>query len=97
MIAEYAATYGGLPSPDTPLPLFWALASRIPRFEARALLRSMQGVAAGAADVFGGHSMEADLARDRLMRLAYPLRRQGPRFALEQPARPAGGSNEKGT
>lgn len=44
----------------------------------------MQGVAAGAADLFAERSLAADLARDRLLRLAYPLKRREPRFALVQ-------------
>ncbi|HEX6940892.1 MAG TPA: hypothetical protein VF158_15855 [Longimicrobiales bacterium] len=88
LIAEYAATYGGPPAPDTPLPIFWALASRIPRFEARAILRTIRGVAAGAVEAFGETSFDATLARDELERLAYPTRRARPRFALEQPPAP---------
>lgn len=76
--------YGGPPAPDLPLPLFWALTRRIPRFESRALLRLIQGVSAGAGELFAEPSLEASFAKDRLRRIAYPLKRTEPRAALIQ-------------
>lgn len=67
-MAEYAATYGGLPDPGSPWPLFLALIDRVGRFEARARLRLLDSVAAGIGTAFTGESG----ARDQLHRLAFP-------------------------
>lgn len=64
--------------------LFWALVQRTPRFEARALLHLIDGVAEGAGSLFTEGSIESRLTKDKLRRIAYPLKRKGPRFAFEQ-------------
>lgn len=66
-----------------PWPKFWAYALRIPRFEARRSLELLDAVAAGAGSLFD-ESGKTQQGRDRLFRRAYPVKRQGPRFALIQ-------------
>lgn len=82
-MAEYAATYGGLPRPDTPWPLFLALVGRCPRFDSRERLRLLDSVTGAIAAAFG-EGTGADLHRDELVRGAYPLIRRAPAMALIQ-------------
>ena len=82
-MAEYAATYGGLPAPSTPWPLFMALVRRVSRFNARALLRQLDAVSGGIAAAFS-EGPQAELHRDEIYRLAYPTKRTTPKMALVQ-------------
>lgn len=79
---EFARSYPGIAlGPETPWPLFMAGCVRIPRFHARAVLEASRGVQSGVGSVFGSGP---DLAGDRLLRTAFPLKRAAPKMALVQ-------------
>ncbi len=44
LVADYAATYHGPPDPDAPWPLVVALATRVPQFQKRQAIATMEGV-----------------------------------------------------
>jgi hypothetical protein len=59
-----------------------ALVKRAPRFGARRLLETTDGVSIGAATVFGGTGLQS--LRVQIARLAYPGEENGTQFAVEQ-------------
>lgn len=71
MLAEYAATYGSVPEPHTPWPIVLALAKRMKRFDARALLMSILGTSLGARQAFTGGKEIQPLIRE-LRQDAFP-------------------------
>ena len=77
-MAEYAARYGGFPAPESPWPLFLAGARRASRFDARAKLMAWEAAEAAISSAFGGSDPKLGRARDRLLRLAYPVKRTAP-------------------
>ncbi len=76
MMAEFAACYHGEPSADMKWPLFLALVERAPRFDARQMLTFFDAVRAAIGSAFGGDKVEAHRARERLIRRAYPVKRE---------------------
>ena len=86
MLADYAAVYGGPPTPSTPWPIVWALATRMAQFDARALLASVVGSGVGASQMFGGSGNEVQSMIRTLRSEAFPYHeeRKGPVFALKQ-------------
>ncbi len=78
MLAEYAFTYGGPPPPDMPWPTFMALIKRAGMFEARALMRQMDGTLWAIGQAFDGKQPEALSLRQRLERIAYPWEKRDP-------------------
>lgn len=70
-VADYAAAYGGIPSPNTPWPLVIALMTRTVRYESRGRLRLLDSMTSAIAGAFGA-GKEVEAQRDRLIRGAYP-------------------------
>lgn len=83
-MAEYARAYGGPPDPEQPWPLFLALSSRAGRFDSRLRLQLLDSVAAAIGAALGGGGAQHEIARDSLLRSAYPTMREGPPMALIQ-------------
>lgn len=68
MIAEVAAYYPGMLSPDLPWPIFRALHQRAQMFESRAQLRALLGTGGGITAAFGGET-----SVDEMLARAYPV------------------------
>jgi len=84
MMVEYAACYGGPPRPDDPWPLFFMLANHTGRFDDRLRLQLLDSVSDAIGRMFGDDELTARLARDRLLRSAYPMKRKGPPIIIQQ-------------
>jgi len=81
MMADYAATFGGFPAPDAPWRLFLAAVARTPRYEARRQLTLFDAVSGAISGTFSETGATLGrVARDRLVRRAYPVRRREPVF-----------------
>lgn len=93
-MAEYATTYGGLPSPGDPWPMVAALLERVGRFESRGLLRAMEASASGVsqalAGAFGGDTAAFERARRRLEAQAFGEDGSEPDYLVNQAARTDG-------
>lgn len=80
MMADYAATYGGFPAPESPWRLFIAAVGMSPRYESRRQLSLMDAVTSAIGAAMGGHggAAVAQRERSRLMQRAYPLKHREP-------------------
>lgn len=82
---EFAAAYGFTPPREYPWQLFAAGLARTGRFGMRTIYQLVRGVNLGASGMLGG-GFETDLAVDELFRASFPVKREGPRLALDQSA-----------
>lgn len=82
MMADYAATYGGFPAPDSPWRLFVSAVSLSPRYESRRQLTLLDAVSSAIGAVMGGPrgASVAHAERSRLLSRAYPLKKREPEF-----------------